>query len=302
MKNLRQVHARNRATFGALFRMSLPSVNPALPDYANPPVVETVLGVQFDRLPGFTNAHLGAFWKTLDAGQWPAASDAPSLKPQFERFTEAARWARGLQLQLTPIPPGRVQITNRDGNRMIQVQNGRLHFNWLGSASDNYPRYETVRSGFAEALGKFTGFVAQADAGQFQPNQWEVTYINQIPHGTVWNTAADWTFFQPLRGVPTLEGVIEGEDFTGEWHFAIPGQRGRLHIEWQHALRTVADQPEQEIIQLTLTARGPLKPQEDKIQSILEGLDLGRETIVRAFAGLMSREANKQWGLKDAGD
>ena len=41
------------------------------PDYEHPPVVETVIGVQFDSLPELRNAHLGAFWKTvLDTGEW----------------------------------------------------------------------------------------------------------------------------------------------------------------------------------------------------------------------------------------
>src|SRR5436309_10921680 len=100
--------------------MSLITAKSPLPDYTNPPVVETVLGVQFDRLPGFTNAHLGAFWSKLDTNEWPEVADAPPLQPQFERFTEAAKWSRGLQFQLTPIPPGRVQIRNANGDRMIQ--------------------------------------------------------------------------------------------------------------------------------------------------------------------------------------
>lgn len=282
--------------------MSLTTANPPLPDYANPPVVETVLGVQFDRLPGFTNAHLGAFWQTLDPGEWPAVADAPYLPPQFERFNEAERWARGLQFQLSPMPPGRTQIKNRSGDRMIQIQNGRLHFNWLGEVGRDYPRYEAVRAGFVEALERFRSFALQASVGRFQPNQWEVTYINHVPKGTVWNSVADWTFFVPLQGVPTIDGVVQGEDFKGEWHFVIPEQRGRLHIEWQHALRAVPEQHEREIIQLTLTARGPLESKDDSIQPILDGLDLGHETIVRAFASLMSRDANKHWGLKNAGN
>jgi uncharacterized protein (TIGR04255 family) len=280
--------------------MTLTTASSPLPDYANPPVVETVLGVQFDRLPGFTNAHLGAFWKTLDVAEWPTVSDAPPVQPQFERFNDAAKWARGLQFQLTPIPPGRVQIKNRSGDRMIQVQNGRLHFNWLRNTGADYPRYENVRAGFVDSYQRFIGFVDQSDVGQLQPNQWEVTYINHVPLGTVWNSPNDWTFFGPLRGVPTIDGVVKGEDFTGQWHFVIPGQRGRLHIEWQHALNAMPDQPEQEIIQLTLTARGPLGSKTDVVQAMLNGLDLGRETIVRTFAQLMSDSANNYWGLKNA--
>ena len=74
---------------------------PTLADYENPPVVESVLGVQFERLRGFKNAHLGAFWTTLDKKEWPVVADAPPLPPQFERFTESAKWAKGLQIQFS---------------------------------------------------------------------------------------------------------------------------------------------------------------------------------------------------------
>jgi hypothetical protein len=76
-----------------------------------------------------------------------------------------------------------------------------------------------------------------------------------------------------------------------------------LHIEWQHgsAQQIAGDQGNaQTFIRLTLTARGPI-PSENKDQpSILAGLDLGRSTIVHAFRHLMSDEANRYWGLKDA--
>jgi hypothetical protein len=108
------------------------------PDYDSPPVVETILGVQFDRLAGFKNAHLGAFWKAVDAGEWPSVSDAPPLPPQFERFDEGATWGPGVQFQVTQDPSSRLQIKNRDGDRMIQVQSDRLHFNWLGQSGAVY--------------------------------------------------------------------------------------------------------------------------------------------------------------------
>src|SRR5579871_1174368 len=106
---------------------SPPSV--ALPNYSDPPVVETVLGVQFDAFPAMTNGHLGAFWKTLDQAEWPTVSDSPPLNSQFEKFADFDRWGRGLQFQLSQVPVSRLQIRNQSGNRMIQIQNGRLHFN-----------------------------------------------------------------------------------------------------------------------------------------------------------------------------
>jgi len=268
-----------------------------LPDYERPPLVETVLGVQFERIERFGNGHLGAFWRTLDTGEWPTVSDAPLLPPQFERFGNNSRWAASLQFSLSPAPVSRLQIRHQDGERMIQVQNGRLHFNWLGRAGGVYPRYETVRQGFHAALEQFVKFLDREKLGDFRPNQWEVTYLNHIVKGTVWNTPSDWRFFRPLCGLPSIEGLVYGESFSGEWHFVIPERRGRLHIQWEHAVRS--EPQETEVIVLTLTARGPLGRESDLSDGILSSLDLGRETIVRAFRDFMSDEANRYWGLRN---
>lgn len=278
-----------------------------LPDYERPPVIEAILGVQFDSLPGFRNAHLGAFWKTLDTDEWPAVFDAPALQPQFERFAEEDRWAKGVQLHLSKVQPTRLQIKNKVGDRMIQVQSDRFHFNWLGQTGGHYPRYEQVREGFVHALRQFLDFVATEKLGDFHSNQWEITYLNDIPKGSVWHTPSDWGFFRPLGPVPTIDGLIEGEGFGGEWHFLIPHRRGRLHVQWQHALRVAQEesqQQKQEIVRLTFTARGPVAIEEhdDQLQAVLEGLDLGRKTIVCSFERLMSEAANQFWGLKHASD
>lgn len=269
-----------------------------LPDYDQPPVVETVLGIQFDRLLEFRNGHLGAFWRTLSAEDWPFVDDAPPLPPQFELFDKAARWARGVHLQLTQDPACRIQIKNQNGDRMIQLQNNCLHFNWLGGTGSRYPRYETVREGFAMALRKFEDFVEQQRLGRLRPSQWEVTYVNQIPQGSVWKTPCDWGFFRPLSGFSNVENVVRGESFGGEWHFVIPDQKGRLHVNWQHGVRTAGEDSRNEVVRLMFTARGPMANNEDHLQSVFDGLDLGRKAIVSTFKELMTDEANTYWGLK----
>lgn len=270
-----------------------------LPDYERPPVVETVLGVQFDRLPKFTNGHLGAFWKTLDQQEWCSVADAPPLSPQFERFAEAARWAKGLTLQFSQDQGSRLKIRNQDDDRMIQIQNGRFHFNWLGEGESDYPRYNRVLDGFKWALSEFISFIRQSGVGEFRPNQWEVTYVNHIPKGSVWNKPSDWNFFRPLGSLPDIEDLVAQESFSGEWRFEIPSERGRLHIQWQHA-KSVIEGKDVELVRLALTARGPLHAQGTSEQSVADGLNLGRRIIVRAFSALMSEDANRFWGVKHA--
>jgi uncharacterized protein (TIGR04255 family) len=270
-----------------------------LPDYERPPIVETVLGVQFDALPEFKNAHLGAFWKSLEPEGWPSVYDAPPLEPQFERFSETGGWSKSsVELRLAQTMPSRLQIKNEPGDQMIQVQNGRLHFNWLGQAGGQYPRWPEVREGFSDTLSHFIEFVSLEQLGDFHANQWEVTYLNHIPKGSVWLTPDDWGFFNLLSRGPKVHDLIQAESFSGTWQFIIPEKRGRLHIQWQHGLRT---QPqEEEVVILTLTARGPLPQGPDGFGAILQGLDLGHETIVRSFAIMMTDPANEHWGLKHA--
>ena len=77
--------------------MAPPIDRNGLPDYERPPVVETVLGVQFDSLPKFTNAHLGTFWETQ------ATKPRPSISPAL--------------IQAVPTRIDTEAPVTRDGNR-----------------------------------------------------------------------------------------------------------------------------------------------------------------------------------------
>jgi uncharacterized protein (TIGR04255 family) len=279
--------------------MIMGSERAPLPHFNSPPVVETILGVQFLPIPGFRTSHFGAFWKSLPENEWPFVNDVAPLPPQFERFGTPSPWDAALpKLQVRSDVPVRVQITNRSRNRMIQLQNGRLHFNWLGRSGEEYPRYEAIRDGFREVFEKFAEFLSRERIGAMEVNQWEVTYVNHIPKGTVWNSPSDWSFFRPLTGYAMNEELATGESFSGEWSFVIPPQRGRLHVNWQHGLLPPPNS--QELISLNLTARGPTANGHSPWEAVQEGIDLGREVIVRAFASLMSESAKQTWELRDA--
>ena len=107
----------------------------------------------------------------------------------------------------------------------IQIQNGRLHFNWLGQGGAEYPRYETVSNEFFSHLNRFKQFLAGLDLGGFKPNQWEITYVNHIPKETVWNNPSEWSFFRLLGNIGDSTDITEIESFAGEWHFLIPPDR-----------------------------------------------------------------------------
>lgn len=263
--------------------------------FTNPPVIETILGVQFQPLRSFSNAHLGAFWKELDE-QWADVSDAPPLPPQFEEFGEARSWAQvGLQLRVTQEVASRLQIRNATKDRMIQIQNSRLHYNWMGQGS-NYPRYAKVRPEFDTVLTKLEQFLAKKSLGDLRRNQWEVTYINHIPKGAIWKNPQDLP--QVFRFLAAFDSPtpVRLESLDGEWHYEIVPKRGRLHVQLLHGRRP--DPPTSEVLRLTLTARGPVQPG----LTLDEGLNLGHEAIVKTFMELTTDIAHEYWGLTNATD
>jgi len=273
--------------------------NTQLPDYDRPPVVEVILGVQFEHLPKFKNAHLGSFWNSLDNDKWCIIEDAPFLPPQFERFEDTAQWHDGLQLRLKREAACRLQIRNSLQDRMIQVQNSRFHFNWLGKSGGKYIRYQEVFKEFDSSLEQFRHFLREGDIGDIQPNQWEITYVNHIPCGSVWSNPEDWGFFKLIRPPDISEELAVSESFEGNWHFVIPPQKGRLHIHWQHVVGASANGQEEEFIRLVSTARGVIESESSVFESVTNGLALGRRVIVSSFKELMSNKANQYWGLKN---
>lgn len=273
-----------------------------LPEYTNPPLVETVLGIQFDPFPKFSNAHLGAYWASIRGEEWNIVADAHALEPQFEKFGGSQKWSEvGFRIKLSQETAGRLQIRNSSETRMIQVQNGRFHLNWLGEHGGIYPKYQTIRDDFLREFAVFESFVSGEGLGNIVPNQWEVTYVNHVPRNTVWHEPHGWNFFKPLSGIDRYGQLNQLESFSGEWHFVILENAGRLHVHWQHGMKQTEKEKKSkdlELIRLAFTARGPVHAKNASRRAILDGLNLGHESIVNAFCELSSDKANDYWGLK----
>src|SRR4051812_24599118 len=160
----------------------------AAPEFANPPIVELVLGAQFSPLTKLTAGHFGWFWNQL-GDQWVEPSDAPPLDDQFELF-DRPQWSRpgGLELRLEPVRlPGRFLVRHRANDRLLQLQATRFHLNWR-KRDGLYPSYRRLISEFEGMFDRFTTFAERAGLGAVTVNQWELTYIDAFPQGEYWQT------------------------------------------------------------------------------------------------------------------
>lgn len=241
----------------------MPPVAPAprhpLPDYQHPPVVEVLLG---------------ATW--LTPLEDPSGTSARLLRSLGAEWTSGASDYSGVSTLTNLLQDGRICLSPQS----LMVQ-------WGGFEGNRYPHYESLRDIFVAA------WVGLQNGGRFpQAIAWTVKYVNRIPRGTVWQTPGDWSFCRLLAAPYVPSTVAELRRVSGLWHYPLPDERGELRIRLD-----CGDDEEAppECLWLELTCAGSVADEET---SLLDGLDFGRQTIVRTFRELMTPAANDYWGLQ----
>jgi len=261
-----------------------------LPRYSNPPVVETVLSVQFAPLNGYSSAFAGRFWGLSLGKDWTKSTEAPRIDDQFERFDSQSMWMQGVMRVSTGGQPQRVQITSANEDRMIQIQDSRFILNWRKQPGQTYPTYPALSAEFLAQFRKFAEFARDAGLGNIEPNGWELTYVNHIPKGEMWNSPEEFSKIVPgLRAVATPDCTLE--TMNADWRYTLANERGRIYASIRHVkiLSTGSD-----AMMIQLVTRGPVSLENQ--HSLEDGLDLGHAATARFFTALTSAEAQAHWG------
>ena len=273
----------------------MPSRPKHLPNFDNPPVVETVLSVQFEPLTSVRAAHLGLLWAKYRT-HFPRTEQRPPLEPVVEQFPEtpAARVDFKLQaIENFPVP--RVWFTDDQGSQMIQVQNDRFIKNWRKEGEgDQYPHYdETIRPNFDRDYAIFRDFLKENQLGVPHVNQCEVTYVNHILAGQGWENYGEIDKIFTFWRSPDSSPPGTAEDLRLRARFIIPEEDGkpigRLHVDVQPAVRASDNHP---MYVLHLTARG-------QIGEGVDFFDVGREWIVTTFKRLTTYSMHEIWRLRN---
>jgi uncharacterized protein (TIGR04255 family) len=273
------------------------AVNPPLPDFENPPVVEVALSVQWAPLSKLCTEDLAVYWRDVlgEKWKWKEAAEVPA---SFEWFgIPQPPNSIGFSFQQFEVPPPHRALFFRDDTELVQLQRDRLVRNWRKAGSEPYPRYEFIRTNFREQFVSLSRFVAERKLGPCLPNQCEVTYVNHIPWGSDGQPPMDlaavlstWS----AKGSDSFLGTPEQVEVAA--HYVInteAGPVGRLHVAASPGVRAGDLQP---LLTLTLTARG--RPVGEGIEDVLTFLDLGREHVVRGFASITTPAMHERWGRR----
>ena len=273
-----------------------------LPDFSNPPLAEVVLGVQFNSLEKFTAAYVGRVWQ-LFKDKYPLTEEHPPVIPMFETFGQALPLSSGLMSGLAFAASGllgmpRSFLLNDDRTMVLQIQRDRFLHNWRKVAdADEYPRFEQILPEFEGELRRFSDFIQENNLGAVEPNQCEVSYINQIPIATGQSPYSEMSaVFGSLLSLPDAEEIGQPDDANLLLRYILKGEDqrpiGRLIVSAEPARLLTG----QTIVQLSLTVRGAPEPAD--IAGTIAFLQAGRRHIVRTFADITSPLYHTRWGRK----
>ena len=129
-----------------------------LPDFSNPPVVETVLGVGFLEVPELTSAQIVRFWDREFARELPSDAQSPPYDMPIERVPSVpAKSGVTLTVRNEPRPP---RFLFFDDNHLVQLQSDWYAYNWRKTpAKPHYERYESGRTRFKRYLTALSDFL-----------------------------------------------------------------------------------------------------------------------------------------------
>lgn len=267
----------------------------SLPNFENPPVVETVLSVSFRKIPALHAAMLVKFWNECLSSDLPKIEEHPPYKPPIE-FFDPSRRAYIADFDLSGSFPS-PRFFCSSGNHLVQLQVDWFAYNWRKTPDNpEYSRYEKGRERFKSYLREFQAFLKQSlEVKNLEPTQCEITYVNHIeltpddleegPFGRVLQDV------KPTSGkfLPTPEAARYGASYIIEEE---SNPLGRLHVNAEHVM--VEDEPKI-VLYLNLTARG--KPLSSDLEGILGFIDIGREWIVKGFVDITTSWRHQRWGL-----
>lgn len=262
-----------------------------LPSFDDPPVIETVLGVEFRPLNKLSVPYFGLFWNSIRK-EYPRCEVHPPSDQQQELFGDQRKQLAfpGLSIEFLDQPRVRCWFREADDRRLLQVQQDRFIHNWRKRGTpDVYPRYEQIRSIFEREWQRFSNFVNEEALGPIAITHCEVGYVNHLEQGREWQTLQDIPRIVTFCGtfqqshLPAPEGVAAS--------FVNDQQNTRLRVNLQHAIR---NHDLREILQLTFSARGR-PPGECTIGDVLAWMDSARAWIVRTFADVTTADMHRLW-------
>lgn len=266
---------------------------PNTPKFADPPVREVGLGIQFGALQALRGVHVGLFWSSLRES-FPVISEVAPLPPMFETFGGLRNSQGSLQF-LPPFSAPRILLQSGDEQWVLQVQQDRFLLNWRSMDRFPYPEWESLAPRFKNELNRFTDFLHEEQLGGIAVNQVEVSYYNSIPIDPSADHHDQLEKITPLfTNVTTQVLDLEPDSIVLNYRRIMrrgDERVGRTHVDFSPGIHPNS---EQQIYGLNITSRG--RPTDVTIEAAGSFLNDAHDAVVNTFATVTNEELHQKWG------
>ncbi len=254
-----------------------------LPSYDYPPITEVACSILFSPLEELLSPHIGLLWQRFQP-EYPFCDDVAPIPQRIELFDNQNLEP---QLKISNIPAlPRAWFISQNGDKVIQIQRDRFVYNWRKlNADSEYPRYNSLISGFQKYLKKFDDFIEEAALGEPKLLQYELTYVNQVSKGQAWSKLEEIgkVFPDVSWRANSQRFLTQPKNISWTTVFELPDKVGRLYT----SVKTVTlDEKSILLFELTVRGLGSYTTRE----KLPNWFDIAHEWIVGAFADLTGED------------
>lgn len=246
--------------------------------FTNPPINEVVIGLQFDA-PEFSAIHYGLYWEVIKSRFPVCTRHDPiiSVDQIGQAFPEL------------PLP--RVWFESKNDKSLVQLQSDRFHFNWRkGDDSTSYPGFKNIFPNFEKEYEIFSKWSGSLDIPiTIKPRMLELTYINHIDKTSGWTGASDTNKILRSFNASEFPPFLTLKNYAANLTFASNNESGDLSVSVKEGIRKTDNVP---VLAIELTARKQIET-----GMFSDWFKSAHNTIIEAFTGLTTLEAQKKWGL-----
>lgn len=245
-------------------------------ELSKPPVIEVVIGSQFDG-PIFDNSYVYEFFQKIK-DQYPIVRENPPLpsiisnpnKPDQTRILQGYNSRRF--------------FINKAGDKLIQLQTDRLLFNWRkNTGNESYPRFSSVLEDFLRFFDLISEDIKEISN---KVNQLEITFIDHI-------LIKDFGLNNYVLNEIFSDFKIKQELRNFDCSFSIPHEdlNGNLNLSIKTAMN-ISDQSK--IIICESTCRGNKRADE----TLNTWYHKAHEVLLENFIDFFTDKSKKVWGSK----
>ena len=263
-----------------------------MPEYENPPAIETAIGFRFAPLLGFNLLRLGQLW-----GDFSAEYPNGSLLDPVGDVSHAPQ-------QFTDINtlPARAMFSTPNMSELLQVQSTAFLRNWRRTPDNkDYTHYAQLKPRLQIDWRKFLAFLQRENISQPSIVHCEVIYVNHLVRGIDWNSFSDLAKLIKLFA-PRQDTTNVGRNYSYLPDAASVGLSVGYHLRESdvtlqfHAQSAVTVPQGIEVLQLTIT--GKAAPMANSEGALSATLDHCHDAVVLGFDDILTDAAHKVWGRR----